>query len=567
MSETKVFVLGLDGATFDIIHPMMERGELPHFRRAIEKGACGPLNSTLLHHSPPAWTSFATGRNPGKHGIIGFTRMAEDRYGLRLVNGNDNRCSTLWDELSRQGKKVIVMNIPMTYPPKPLNGLLVSGLDTPSTDVDFTYPKALKQEIFRIAPNYRINLHLGGYLHNDRRRLMGLELIQENIESQRKTVLHLMETYAWDLFAVRFNSPDNVQHQYWAYMDENHPEHNPGADTRLKDAIFGVYRRLDHVVGEVQDRLDSMGSTLIIMSDHGAGPRVGKSIYINEWLQKMGLLGRIGGQEHGGLRRFADDLWFGIRGKTLSFLLKTIPPDVKAKLTELIPWAASKTAGYLRFSGLDWDKTRAFVGEVEGIRINVKDRYPQGTVSLDEYERIREAIIDGAKSLTDPETGTQIFKGVFRREEVFDGPCTPDLPDIILKPNDAYYISPRFFRRRGANRDSFLAYDAHWRKISGSHRQHGILIAVGPQMRENATVEGADILDLFPTILCVMGAEIPSDLDGKILVEAFQETFVAEQKIRTRAVEDGLERRDADIYSQDDEQRLIESLKGLGYID
>jgi len=567
MTDEKVFVLGLDGATFDIINPMIQRGELPHFKQAMEKGTSGPLNSTLLHHSPPAWTSFATGRNPGKHGIIGFTRMAENRYGLRLVHGNDNGCSTMWDELSDQGKRVIVMNIPMTYPPKTVNGLLISGLDTPSTDVDFTYPKSLKQEILGIVPNYSINLHLGGYLHNDKRKLVGLRLIHDNIEAQRKTVLYLMEKYPWDLFAVRFNSPDNVQHQYWAYMDETHPEHNRSADARLKNAIFEVYRTLDLVVGEINDRLDSIGSTLIIMSDHGAGPRVGKSIYVNEWLQDIGLLGRIGGEKNNSLKRLADDISFLIKGKILLFLLKTIPPHIKAKLTELIPWAASTTARYLRFSGLDWARTRAFIGEVEGIRINVKGKYPQGTVSKEEYEGIRETIITEAKVLNDPQTGKKVFKGVFRREEVFAGPCTTNLPDIILKPHDEYYISPKFFRHRHVNPDTFLAYDTHWRKISGSHRQNGVLIMTGPQVKKNVKIYGANILDIFPTVFYLLGAKCPSDLDGKIRYEALKHAFITKQEVHTRRSEMSLDDKDANIYSEDEEKHLLESLKGLGYID
>lgn len=567
MNEEKVFILGLDGATFDIINPMIQRGELPHFRKVMESGASGLLNSTLLHHSPPAWTSFATGRNPGKHGIIGFTRMGENGYDLRLVNGNDNPCSTMWHELGGHGKKVIVMNIPMTYPPQMVNGILISGLDAPSTDVDFTHPKSLKEEIFEIAPNYTINLHLGGYLHNDNRRLMGLRLIHDNIESQRKTVLHLMDNYPWDLFAVRFNSPDNVQHQYWAYMDEDHPEHNRGADARLKNAILDVYRKLDRVVEEIHTRLKSMNSTLIIMSDHGAGPRVGKSIYVNEWLQAIGLLGRIGGEDNGSLRRLADDVWFSIRKEILSFLLRTIPPHIKAKLTQLIPWAVSTTARYLRFSGLDWTKTRAFVGEVEGIRINVKGKYPQGTVSHEEYEGIRETIITAAKSLRDPETEKRVFKGVYRREEAFTGPCTPNLPDIILKPHDEYYISPRFFRHRRANPDNFLAYDTHWRRISGSHRQCGIFIMAGPHVREDTQIHGADILDIFPTVFYLVGERCPSDLDGKILYEALRDEFVAKQKAYTKESDSSPKGEDRTVYSEDEEERLLESLRGLGYID
>lgn len=566
MSENRVFILGLDGATFDIINQMLDGGELPNLKRLTEMGSSGLLNSTLLPHSPPAWTSFATGRNPGKHGIIGFTRMRENKYGLQLVNGNDNPCSTIWEELSAQGKNVIVMNIPMTYPPKPVNGILISGLDAPSTDVDFTYPSTLKQEILKIVPDYKINLHLGGYLHNDKRKIMGLRIIHDHIETQRKTVMYLMEKYPWDLFAVRFNSPDNVQHQYWAYMDKGHPEHDAKTDAKLRMAIFDVYRKLDAIVGEICKGLDLNSSTLIIMSDHGAGPRLGKSLFVNEWLHSIGLLERVGGEKRNSLKRIADDMRFLIKGKALSFLLRTIPPDIKSKLAGVIPWLASTTARYLRFSGLDWAKTIAFMGEVEGVRINLKDKYPQGTVSKGEYESIRGTIIAEAKSLTDLETGRRVFKGVYRREEVFDGPCTPNLPDIIIKPDDEYHLSPKFFRRKKKSPGNCLAYDDHWRKISGSHRQHGVLIMAGPHVRENVRVEGADIMDIFPTVFYLLGAVQSPDLDGKVLYGALRDEFIAKQKVRTKKHEISPRDSDSDIYSEDEKKALLETLKGLGYI-
>ncbi len=147
IQKRKVFILGLDGATFDLIDPFIKEGELPNLASIIQEGVRAKLNSTILSHSPPAWTSFATGKNPGKHGILGFTKMSSDSYELKLVYGSHNKAKTLWETLSEKGKKVIVMNIPMTYPPKPVNGLLVSGLDAPSTSSQFTYPPELREEI------------------------------------------------------------------------------------------------------------------------------------------------------------------------------------------------------------------------------------------------------------------------------------------------------------------------------------------------------------------------------------------------------------------------------------
>ena len=149
--KKRVFVLGLDGATFDIIKPLIDEGALPNLAAVMKQGAHAKLNSTILHHSPPAWTTFATGKNPGKHGILGFTRMSPHSYKLDLVYGAHNRAKTMWEVLGETGKKVIVMNIPMTYPPKAVNGILLSGLDTPSTDVQFTHPPDLREEILRVS--------------------------------------------------------------------------------------------------------------------------------------------------------------------------------------------------------------------------------------------------------------------------------------------------------------------------------------------------------------------------------------------------------------------------------
>lgn len=561
----KVFILGLDGATFDIIEPMAQRGELPHLAALMREGVRAPLNSTIFHHSAPAWTSFATGKNPGRHGILGFTRIVPGTYRLALVNGADNAEPALWEVLSRHGKRVIVNNIPMTYPPKPVNGLLMSGLDTPSLTSPFTYPPQLKEEILRVAPNYKINLHLGGYLTSDRRRIKALGIMSECIQARAKVLIHLMHHYEWDFVAVRFNSPDNVQHQYWKFMDEGHPEHEPRAAAALKEAIRGIYRELDGVVGTIRAAIGPE-ATLVVMSDHGAGRRSGKSVYLNEWLRSQGLLARVGGKKKGGLRRAVDDAAHQLKGKTISFLLRTLPPEAKNAILKFFPQAASKTATYLRFSGIDWPRTRAFVGEVEGIRINLAGRYPEGSVQPAEYEALRDQIIREVMKITDPDTGERVFKLACRKEEVFAGQAVPEFPDIVVIPREVYNMSPRFFRGNEQNR-GFVVKDEHWRKISGSHRQHGVFIMAGPHCRRGVELPVADILDIFPTTLYRLGLPVPADVDGKVISAAFEPDFVAANPLRVEEGPAGGGRGERQVYSEDDESKLIDSLRGLGYID
>jgi predicted AlkP superfamily phosphohydrolase/phosphomutase len=566
IQKRKVFILGLDGATFDLIDPLLENGELPNLSSIINDGVRAKLNSTILSHSPPAWTSFATGKNPGKHGILGFTRMSSNSYSLELIYGSHNRAKTLWEVLSEKGKKVIVMNIPMTYPPKSVNGLLVSGLDAPSTSSNFTFPPELREEILNIAPDYKINLHLGGYLHTDRKRIKALDFIVSAMKARAKVVLHLMNKYPWDFFAVRFNSPDNVQHQFWKFMDKNHPLYKDGCSPILKNAIKTVYKELDNVVGRIYENINKEDTALLIMSDHGAGPRTGKSIFVNEWLRSSGYLSKLGEDSKNKLSSILDDVVFVLKGKILSFLLRTIPPEVKGQLMKLIPFAASKTATYLRFSSINWSKTKAFAGEVEGIRLNIREKYPEGLVGIQEYEDIRTKIIEEIKKLRDPENGQYVFKGVFRREEIFHGDCVEEFPDIILKPEDRYYLSPKFFRKGKRDDGNFLSDEAHWRKISGSHRQHGIFIIKGPDCTSGIKLDSAEILDILPTTLYQMGLSIPVDVDGKVIEGAFKQEFIKANPIRFEKVKGYKEEKGGDIYSEDDKSKLLDSLKGLGYI-
>jgi predicted AlkP superfamily phosphohydrolase/phosphomutase len=563
--QRKVFVLGLDGATFDLMDPLIKQGELPNLAAIIKEGVRAKMNSTIPHHSAPAWTSFATGKNPGKHGILGFTKMLPNSYKLALVYGSDNKAKPLWDVAGDTGKNVIVVNIPMTFPPRPVNGLLLSGLDAPSTSANFTYPRELREEILKVCPDYKINLHLGGYLQSERKRIKAVDMIMGAIKARLKVVLYLMERYPWDLFSVRFNAPDNVQHQFWKFMDKNHPLHREDSPALLKSAIRSVYKELDKVVGRIHEELEKEKTALIIMSDHGAGPNVGKCVYVNEWLKSLGYFAGLGEDAN---RRFSGLRGMGVvcKGKLISFLLRTIPPEVKGMLLKFIPFAASKTATHLKFSGISWERTKAFVSEVEGIRINLKGKYPSGTVEASEYESLRETIIDEASGLCDPDTGEPVFEQVLKREQVYSGDSVDEFPDIILRPDDRYNLSPKLLGKKAAE-NGFLAREQHWRKISGSHRQHGIFIITGPDCKRGVQLDEIQIADILPTALYQMGVPLPDDLDGQAIGQVFQEEFLKANPLKVRKAKEYEAVERGEIYSDEDKSKLVDSLRGLGYIE
>jgi len=561
----KVFILGLDGATFNILKPMLEKGRLPTFSRIMKEGSHCELNSTIISNSAPAWTSFATGKNPGKHSISGFTRLLPNSYQLKLLSGSDNRAKSLWELLGEHGKQSIVMNIPMTYPPKKINGILISGLDTPSIKSNFTHPPELKEELLKVVPDYKINLHLGGYLHNNRRRKKAIDIMLSSIRAREKAVLYLMEQYPWDLFAVRFNSPDNVQHQFWRFMDKNHPYYDPDSPEQIKNAIYTVYEELDRTAATILRNLPE-GTTLLVMSDHGAGPRTNKTIRLNEWLQSLGYLSSKASQ-----KRYKNTV-YKFMEKTLATLLKRVPPDLKQTLMKVFPDTISKTWTYFRFPNIDWAKTKAFVGETEGIRINLKGRYPQGIVEINEYEPLRDYIIREVKRLKDPETGENVIKHAWKREEIFSGPYVQEFPDIITIPTkDQYNISSRISQKgvEKSPRKTFIAREEHWRKVSGSHRQEGIFIIRGPEIKKNVEIPKSEIMDVFPTVLYLMGLPVPSDVDGRVITKSFLEEIVATNPVRYEDVNNtGKAMKDTqDEYTQEDTDKLVDNLRGLGYIE
>ncbi len=562
--EQKVFILGFDGATFDIIKPMIEGGELPALSRLMREGSYCGLNSTIVSNSAPAWTSFATGKNPGKHSITGFFRLVPNAYELKLLNGLDNKSKAMWDVAGENKKRSIVMNIPMTYPPRQINGLLISGLDTPSLSCDFTYPVDLKEELLGAVPDYKINLHLGGYLHNNKKRKKAIDVMLSCIQARERAVLYLMEKYPWDLFAVRFNSPDNVQHQFWRFMDPTHPYHEPDSPKELKTAVFSIYRELDRVTASIMDHLDT-NSTLIIMSDHGAGPRTNRTVRLNAWLQSLGYLQSKAAKRRG--KRYL----YKTMERGLAIFLRRVPPELKQWIVKMSPGAVSKTWTYFRFPNIDWEKTRAFVSETEGIRINLKGKYPKGAVESDEYETIREHIIGEIKKLRDPSTGEAVFQDVFRREEAFQGPYVGDFPDIIaLTTKDQYNISIKIGESRGkGGTPSFIAEEDHWRKVSGSHRREGVFIICGPDVKKGQQTLTAEIVDVAPTALHVLGLPVPSDMDGRVIEEVFTEEHVLKHPVAYQDVEkeEGHLGDRGDDYTDDEREELVDHLRGLGYIE
>jgi len=265
--QRKVFVLGMDGLTFELLWPWVEQGRLPNFARLIEEGSSTQLVSAIPPSSPPAWTSAITGVNPGKHGIFGFVQRIDHSTGKPLLvfyTAADRKADPVWTILTERGRRSVVINVPCTSPPDSLSGVMISGFPHTSP-TDFTFPPKYRLKI----PDYRLDI-FGQLVSVDGEQAF-LDDINEIMERRTEAVFSLMEEEDWELFFVVFTITDRIQHYFWKFMDPEHPLWTADEAELYGDAILNTYQSMDRLLGQVRDRLDDQ-TTLVVMSDHGFGP-------------------------------------------------------------------------------------------------------------------------------------------------------------------------------------------------------------------------------------------------------------------------------------------------------
>jgi len=560
-SARRLLIIGLDGATFDVLNPLMTEGRMPRLKSAINAGASGLLRSTVPPITPAAWTTFLTGKNPGAHGIIDFERY--DVHSNKL-SFNSTRCldhvRSLWQILGDHGLKVGSVNVPMTYPPTPVYGFLVSGFETPGPQSDFVYPSSLKNAILARWPDPTLKAKWR------RRTLGGDALFQENLDYISRSFHQgaemtqwLGDNHGWDVLMVVFKLLDNLQHKTWKYLDPRWSDRNP---TRC-DLSKKCFTDADAAVGELLDYAAKHDAAVLIVSDHGHGCLEGK-VQPNLLLQRWGYLTLQGGASRRATR--ARYLWDRLRGRTRRF---------------------ARAGNVLHDLAVDFDKTRACVmhaGMAGFLYINLQGRQPTGIVPPSEYESLRDELrarlLGGECRVRDPQgRDIQLFSEVHKPEELYACSRTdqPWLPDLILTPQDSLAVVRKIRGRRVVR---WLSYD----RLEGTHRPDGILIAAGPGVARASNVH-ANIVDCAPTILTMLGLPVPDDMQGRVIHELFDRPPTVEYesarpaspsaKKETLARESTLVRESLlaqpveknEVYSAEELQQVTARLSDLGYLE
>jgi len=491
-SKQKNLIIGIDGATFSVVNFLITRGKLPNIANIINKGACGELTSVLPLNSIAAWTSFATGRNPAKHGLFGFLGYPTEGYNERkIVNSTYVSCDTLWDIFTRENRKSIVINLPGTYPPKQINGAIVTGILTPPGSSNFTYPPELSDEIRKKLGDYQTDTFVGDISASEDDYLKEQHYITEK---RQKLILHLIKKYDWDLFTAVFTGLDRLQHFFWKYMDTNHPLHNqdPEKTRKYGNVITDFYVKLDGMIGEIISNVGNE-TNIIVLSDHGFGPTT-KKINLNQWLHKEKLL------------KVKEDT--SRKDMILGAVLAGAKKLIKGNTKKLI----KRAINFHYVNEIEWNHSVAYgaASNEGGIYINLKEREPKGIVQQKEYERIRNHIISQLLELKDPDNGEQVIEKVLKKEEILEGPYLEYAPDLFIFTNSMKYETV------AEPVSKYSRIITPQSRKSGIHRINGIFMAMGQQIESGRKLQNLSILDIAPMVLHMTGLKIPNDMDGQI---------------------------------------------------
>ncbi|HKM76075.1 MAG TPA: alkaline phosphatase family protein [Candidatus Bathyarchaeia archaeon] len=452
----KVILMGVDAATWSLIGPLISQEKLLNFSKILASGFSATLHSTIPDDSPPAWTSIFTGVNPGKHGIVDF--YLRDRTGFVSCLSRYRMCRTIWDILSKAGRRCIIINDPVTYPPEKINGIMTTGLLTPSGSKNWVYPNTLRKEIDLVARGYEPDVPIN-FRELALDKLATLNLLDELARKTFRVSAHVAANFDWDVLATIYTTTDRLQHYYW---NDRH-------------AVSSHYSLIDGFLGEYLEMARIYDADLIVVSDHGFGP-LNWSYPINEWLEQNNLAKRR-------VPRF---------GKIISAEHRTGSPrklsgNWQAMFRALPPWMQDIARKHAPgTSGIDRSASQAYALTSRGVFVRDAE--------------LMLPLIEKLKHVVHEETGKLVFDNVLRRDEVLHGSYVSRAPDLFLIPSLGFEAS---------------ISQGQFDGMTGTHRPEGIYMHYRSHSRCGSD-PGLVVRpwDVAASILYLQGVSIPTYFDG-----------------------------------------------------
>ncbi|HTN42201.1 MAG TPA: alkaline phosphatase family protein [Nitrospiria bacterium] len=537
-------LIGLDGATFSVLDPLMKAGVMPFLREFVSRGVRGILLSTPHPLTPPAWTSLMTGRTPGSHGVFDFVRVEQDtdHPQYTLLTSEDVRCETVWSMASREGCRVTTLNFPCMFPPQPINGFVIPGFVPWRYLSRAVYPKELYGRL-KARPEFNAK-ELALDWDVERKALQGLgkeefePWIQFHITREQQwfeIVRMLMKEEPCRLTAILFDGVDKLQHLCYYLLDPKFTPQNPTAwEQKVREHCLDYFRQLDGFLAEII-QMAGPEARVFMASDHGFTDAGGKIFYTNVWLEQQGYL------------KWADGVALDKDGR--------LTLEGHTGSDTMYDWGWDSTPAAPRTTAF------ALTASSNGIFIRRASKPGMPGVPAEEYHSFRRQLIDRLLAFRDPETGQPVVERVLTREEAFPGERTAGAPDLTLALRDRSFLS--VLRADEPLKRRMLPY--------GTHHPHGVFMGRGPGIRAGGEVSEFPIINIAPTLLYSLGLAVPSDLEGKPALDAFESEFLKVRPLRTGppTVSAGSSGAGPEKASMDEGQKsqVMEQLKALGYLE
>jgi predicted AlkP superfamily phosphohydrolase/phosphomutase len=489
MDCERLVVLGLDGATWTVLDPMIARGWMPNLAALLARSAHGTLRSTIPPVTSAAWTTMQTGANPAVHGVFDHRYFDADSGRMKVNHSGRIRVPTTWQLLSDAGRSVVSLNLPGTFPPPRVRGVIVAGMDAPHLDAALTgYPEfaaKLKAE----APDYNLRYFW-------KRPPETLEELTENARLTAESFRGRAEgglvadrfVPDWSVMMVQFQNLDPFQHRAWRYLNVD----ETGIDAPAwNDAAGEVLRGLDRAIGILCELAEKRGARVLAVSDHGFGPCLGR-VHVNRILIDAGIaaLPSTGGK----LLRSAAKAVENLR----LWSAKRDDPEARSASFDLSVFAQFP---------FDWNHTAAFAPHQDTaamVYLNHKSAPTPGR-----RDDVVKSTIQALRAAMHPELGTALFPEVIDMAAAHGlDPEKEGYPDVLALPDEPYWV-----RTKLAPGSAWVEADP---ALPGTHRPEGIVAFSGTGIAPGRTLK-ARLVDIAPTILSLFGRPIPSHVEGSPL--------------------------------------------------
>ncbi len=552
--SSRVFLLGWDGATWDILRPLMAEGRLPVLQSLMKKGVSGTLQSVFPPLSPVAWTTVMTGKNSGKHGIFEFLEHHHNPLQGRVNSSRAIKSELVWETAGRHGKRTVAGGVPMSYPPRPINGFFVGDFLSPADSADFSSdPAAFEAMKKSLGGKYRA---WATVTHDGGHEADALADLQSFLTEHLAAVEYMATHHEWDLFMYDLMATDRIQHELWHAWQPSHMKAKGRDLTKIREGFIHFWESLDEGVGRILEKLGPE-TNVILMSDHGFGP-IEWYVNFNVWLLDEGFIKLINSlyvrQKH----------WFFRRGVTPEWIYKIMTKlgladqrvsRFQGKQDNF--WDRLATSGFLSGKHIDWSQTVAYAqGNFGQIFLNIKGRQPNGCIEPADAPALIERIKERLLEIKHPETGEPLVERVLERDELYSGPLSHMGPDLTVVLKDWNYrtIGLHEFTTHKTISPAFGP--------TGDHRMEGMIVGTGPAFEPGAVPQNASLLDIAPTVLHLLGVPVPEDMDGRVLTELLRPELRGELQ-KQEAVEAGVSAAD---YGEDDDAVIQQRLADLGYL-